>query len=357
MSQASERDAKITALIASLAASDAGKDLLERALKATGHAMMRTVESVRFPEIDAGRLANARTGVVLDSETTGLDPKIHGVTQLAMLKFRYDDGGIIALGEEFDRLRDPGHPIPPEVTDLTGITDEMVAGKVITDEEVATFLEDVDLVIAHNAGFDRRMCETCFPAAGFQALRWDCSVEQIDWKGRNMPGKNLELIALRSGLVYGAHNALNDIRCLALMLNHRMGDGPTAFAEMLAKGNVPKIHIAAKGSIFDKKDDLKKRKYIFSDEGVEALGNCKCWHTVIDGTPEAMAEEAAFLLDHYGRHVSLPAAEIRIEDRYSDRMPMRATTQFRTEAPETVIAAVRQFTAAEHEEICMSYRF
>ena len=71
-------------------------------------------------------------GIVLDTETTGLDLDKADVIELAMLKFHYTpDGEVLRLIGKFDELRQPAHPIPPEITALTGITDEMVAGRSI----------------------------------------------------------------------------------------------------------------------------------------------------------------------------------------------------------------------------------
>jgi DNA polymerase III subunit epsilon len=47
-------------------------------------------------------------------------------------------------------LRQPYTPIPPEITTLTGTTDEMVAGKTISLDAVEAFIRPADLVIAHN---------------------------------------------------------------------------------------------------------------------------------------------------------------------------------------------------------------
>jgi DNA polymerase-3 subunit epsilon len=53
------------------------------------------------------------------------------------------------------RFEDLGFSIPPEITNLTGITDEMVAGHSIDDRAVNDLLGRVVLIIAHNAAFDR----------------------------------------------------------------------------------------------------------------------------------------------------------------------------------------------------------
>jgi DNA polymerase III subunit epsilon len=116
-----------------------------------------------------------RIGVILDVETTGLDPKRDEIIELAMLKFEYgSDGGVFRVIEQFSRVREPTVAIPIEITKLTGITPEMVAGKVITPEEVEHFSSSAAVVIAHNAGFDRRFVERAFPV--FNTKPWACSL-------------------------------------------------------------------------------------------------------------------------------------------------------------------------------------
>jgi hypothetical protein len=58
-----------------------------------------------------------------------------------MLPFTYGlDGTVYSVGEAFSQLRRPSVPIPPAVTELTGLTDEMVAGHSIDPAEVARFI-------------------------------------------------------------------------------------------------------------------------------------------------------------------------------------------------------------------------
>jgi len=69
-----------------------------------------------------------------------------------MVAFTYDDEGVIGdVISTFSALRQPYHPIPAEITRLTGITDAMVAGKTIDLKEVEDFIATADLVIAHFA--------------------------------------------------------------------------------------------------------------------------------------------------------------------------------------------------------------
>jgi DNA polymerase-3 subunit epsilon len=79
----------------------------------------------------------------------------------------------------------PGFLNPPEITNITGITDQMVAGHRIDDRAVNDLLSRVVLVIAHNAEFDRRFVERRLPI--FATKHWACSRFDIDWKGRGHP--------------------------------------------------------------------------------------------------------------------------------------------------------------------------
>jgi DNA polymerase III subunit epsilon len=92
------------------------------------------------------------TGVLLDVETTGLDQRKDEVIELGMIKFDYlPDGHIAGLRDVFSSFNEPSDPIPPEVTALTGITNDMAAGHRIDDAAVSSFADDAVIIIAHNA--------------------------------------------------------------------------------------------------------------------------------------------------------------------------------------------------------------
>ncbi len=88
---------------------------------------------------------------VFDIETTGLSPQSCHITEIGAV--------IIKGGEVIDRFNtftDPEEHIPENITELTGITDEMVKGAPSNCEAVKSFLEFADgrILVAHNAGFD-----------------------------------------------------------------------------------------------------------------------------------------------------------------------------------------------------------
>ena len=100
---------------------------------------------------DAGTLLHAVTFVVLDLETTGEAPDGTGITEIGAVKVR----GGEQLGE-FATLVNPGGPIPPLITVLTGITQAMVAPAPGIEEVLPTLLEFLhgSVLVAHNAPFD-----------------------------------------------------------------------------------------------------------------------------------------------------------------------------------------------------------
>ncbi|MDQ1726108.1 MAG: polymerase subunit epsilon, partial [Frankiaceae bacterium] len=107
------------------------------------------------------------TFVVVDLETTGGSAAADGrITEIGAVKVR---GGEV-LGE-FATLVDPGMPIPPFITVLTGITNQMVVAAPRIDEVLPAFLEFAAgaVLVAHNAPFD----------VGF--LRAACAAAERPW--------------------------------------------------------------------------------------------------------------------------------------------------------------------------------
>jgi DNA polymerase-3 subunit epsilon len=100
---------------------------------------------------EAGTPLREVTFVVLDLETTGGAPDGDGITEIGAVKVR----GGEHLGE-FATLVNPGGPIPPFITVLTGITEAMVAPAPTIEEALPALLEFLGgaVFVAHNAPFD-----------------------------------------------------------------------------------------------------------------------------------------------------------------------------------------------------------
>jgi DNA polymerase III epsilon subunit family exonuclease len=95
------------------------------------------------------------TFAVIDLETSGGSPKSGaGITEIGVVKVR---GGVV-LGT-FQSFVDPGHLLPAFITQLTGISDEMLVSAPIIDEVLPTLFEflgspDETVLVAHNSPFD-----------------------------------------------------------------------------------------------------------------------------------------------------------------------------------------------------------
>ena len=169
-----------------------------------------------------GPIASTLVGVVLDTETTGLVLDRAEVIELAMLKFAYTpDGEVLRVIGKFDELRQPTRPIPPEIAALTGITNEMVAGRSIDAAAVAAFIANAAVVIAHNAAFDRPIAENDWPV--FKGVNWACSLNEIPWRENGFEGTKLSYLLADAGLFADAHRASADCQALLHILSSPFG--------------------------------------------------------------------------------------------------------------------------------------
>ena len=105
--------------------------------------------------------------VAFDLETTGLSPETDQIIEIGALKVK--DGKVV---ERFMEFVKPDNPISPIITNITGITNEMVAdardtGEIIRD--FVNFCEDYVLV-GHNIMFDYVINSKWFPGVDCSTL-------------------------------------------------------------------------------------------------------------------------------------------------------------------------------------------
>lgn len=259
--------------------------------------------------------APTRLGVFLDVETTGLDPVRDEIIELAMAPFTYGlDGRVYGVGEAFSALRQPQHPIPPEITAITGIDDAMVAGCVIDPDEVARFIAPAALIIAHNAAFDRRFLERF--CESFTTKPWACSMSQVDWAANGHDGTKLRHLCLGSGFFYDAHRALNDCQAaVQLLAGVQAVTGRRPLEELLERARRPSFRIWAENSPYDLKDHLKARGYRWNGDGQPGP---KAWYIDVE-EPLKDAELAFLQTEIYQREIELMVRRVDAYDRFSDR--------------------------------------
>jgi DNA polymerase-3 subunit epsilon len=221
------------------------------------------------PRTDYGLVngQSTRRVIVLDTETTGLDARNEKVIELAMLSVLVDTVTGLPVGPVtlYESFEDPGKPIPPQITEITGIDDSMVQGQRIDDAAVTALVEQADLIVAHNAGFDRPFVEARWPV--FARKPWNCSFAGIDWKKEGSGSAKLEFLASERGWFYDAHRAQVDCHALLQVLSSPLADGQTGLARLLNGAGQTRYKLRATGAPFEAKDKLKSRGYRWDGEG------------------------------------------------------------------------------------------
>jgi DNA polymerase III subunit epsilon len=243
-------------------------------------------------------------GIVLDTETTGRDVDKDAIIELGMVVFEFCPvtGRIYRVLDVYDELEDPGFPIPVEASAVNHITDEMVAGKRLDDQRVIDLVADADIIIAHNASFDRPLCEKRFPV--FIDKAWACSLKQIDWEGEGLP-KKLEYLVTSFGMFYEAHRAEMDCHAVLEVLNRVLPkSGQRAMKLLYDKHSHVEKLVYAMDTKFETKDILKERGYSWSGGD---NGKPKAWYirladenyqAEVEWLTERVYNYRKFLLNH-----------------------------------------------------------
>lgn len=287
--------------------------LLERT---TRFRVLRAVPAL--PTVDPGSAPRGRSGIgaVLDLETTGLSAATDEVIELGIVKFAYDraDDAVVGVVDRLSALRQPWSPIPAEVTRITGIDDAMVAGHEIDGEEVAAFLDGVDVVVAHNARFDRPFAEARWPRLA--RLPWACSCTGVDWAREGYDGARLGHLLMQAGYFHAAHRAVDDAEAtLHLLALPLPTSGRTGLAALLERARVPTWRVWAEGSPFAAKDALKGRGYRWSPGG---RGLPRSWYRDV---PEDERDAEVGFLERavLGEGANPRVVPVSARDRFTDR--------------------------------------
>jgi DNA polymerase-3 subunit epsilon len=259
---------------------------------------------------------------VLDTETTGLDTNKDKIIELGFVAFEYDAGtGLIyRILHEYGGFEDPHEPLSDIVKQVTGISDAMLTGQSLDEEEIMHWLKQSSLIIAHNAAFDRPMLERRLPQS--KAMNWACTLNDIDWQAENISSLKLDYIAYRLGYFFEGHRAVNDAQATLHLLSQKLPDsGKLAMAELLAHAREKSRRFFAVGAPFDKKDELKERGYRWLADYVytDKRGNSKkgVWSKAV--TESDIQDEEFWLTDHIyaGETSQFTFNDITATNRYS----------------------------------------
>ena len=157
--------------------------------------------------------------VVFDIETTGLNPETEKITEIGACKYVY--GKVV---DTFSQLINPEKPIPANIVELTGITDEMVKDKPTIEEVLPQFVEFCrnSILVAHNAKFDTSFID-------FQAKK-----QEIDFKYEKLCTLELSRQLFPEEKVHKL-NIVADRLGVTLENHHRAVDDAKACCDILVK--------------------------------------------------------------------------------------------------------------------------
>ena len=240
----------------------------------------------------AGTGGPTKRVLVLDTETTGLDWRSESIIELAMLAVDIDlqTGHPVGNVEVYEDFEDPGRPIPPEITKLTGITNKDVMGQKLNEDKIKDMVARADLIVAHNAGFDRPFVENRLEV--FEHKAWACSFAGIDWKAQGLGSAKLEFLCSELGWFYDAHRAQVDCHALLRVLSADLKTSSeskplTGLQQLFKSAENARTIVKAFGSPFETKDKLKARGYRWDAEA-------RVWYTAVKSA-EALEAGAEWL--------------------------------------------------------------
>jgi DNA polymerase III subunit alpha, Gram-positive type len=149
--------------------------------------------------------------VILDLETTGLSKTKHKITEIAAVK--------ILNGKEIDQFQtliNPECKIPSFITQLTGITNEMVKFAPTLDKVFPDFLNFLgnEIIIAHNASFDYGFIEHNANFYGYNFRNEKlCTRKLANRLLPHLPSKRLNCICEHLNIKnLQAHRAMGDVK-------------------------------------------------------------------------------------------------------------------------------------------------
>jgi len=158
--------------------------------------------------------------IVLDTETTGMDPEEgHRLIEIGCVELENH----LPTGRTYHQYINPERDVPAEAVAVHGLTEEFLKDKPTAGEVIADFLdfisEDSKLVI-HNAEFDMKFLNAEIKMFGFPSLDWKRVIDTLGMARKKFPGSpaNLDALCRRFSIDNSnrtLHGALLDSELLA----------------------------------------------------------------------------------------------------------------------------------------------
>jgi len=163
---------------------------------------------------------------VVDVETTGWEPADSAITEIGAVRVRGANLGEYRVAAEFGSLVNPGSPVPTAITELTGISDEMLVSAPPVAAVLPGLLEFAagSVLTAHNAPFDLKFLTSACAGTGlawpdFEVVDTVRLARHLTAKPEEVPDRKLSTLAAFFGTpVRPSHRALDDAHATAVVL-------------------------------------------------------------------------------------------------------------------------------------------
>jgi DNA polymerase-3 subunit epsilon len=222
--------------------------------------------------------------IVLDTETTGLDPSDgHRIIEIGCVEL--DDH--FPTGRSFQRYLDPQRDVPAEAERIHGISSAMLAGKPKFAEVAEAFMEflgDAPLVI-HNASFDLKFVNAELAKLGKPPIPAARAIDTIEMAKIKLPGVrySLDELCKRFGIDLSArdkHGALLDAELTAQVYLELIGGrqkrlllAPSDAAEVIAENRPARPRPASLPARLTQEEQDAHRAFVRRELGEDALWN------------------------------------------------------------------------------------
>tara|TARA_B100000945_G_C20359536_1_gene586406 strand:+ start:148 stop:1023 length:876 start_codon:yes stop_codon:yes gene_type:complete len=254
-------------------------------------------------------LQNSITISFIDLETTGFDKLSAEIIEIAIKTIVLDmvNGKILKVIHSYESFQEPKKTIDRIITQVTGITDNMVEGCTIDWTKVNDIFSDSDLIIAHNARFDRGFTDLLLPISKNKI--WACSQNDINWLERGFSSPKLELLCTWHGFYYDSHRAMNDVKALIHLTTHSYyKNNQKPILELLKNSKNPVYKIIVNNCPFNLKHIVKSNYYRWNGK--------EWWKKIQESEIET---EKRFLAKHiYNGQFLGTIKEIAIYDKYKE---------------------------------------